>query len=67
MQIEDVKPNKPNFGLVVVLFAVTILVIAVVATVLVTWRAKEAKKTPFTKHPLSLMMRPGQPAPVVTS
>lgn len=55
MRIEDVKPNKPNFGTVVILFAATILVIALLATVVVSWRAKQAKKVPFTRHPLALV------------
>ena len=54
MQIEEESPRKPNFGLVVTLFAVTILVIAVAATLIVSWRAKQVSKTPYTKHPLSL-------------
>ncbi len=58
MEIEDLKPNKPNFGLVVALFAGTILVVIVVAVALVFWRGKSVTKVPFTKHPLSLLSAP---------
>ncbi len=61
MQIEDVKPSKPNFGVVVVMFAATILVIAIAAVAIVTWRAHQATKTPYTKHPLSRLAMPNGP------
>ena len=61
MEIEDQKPNRPNFALVALLFAVTILVVIVAAAVIVTWRGKQATKTPFTKHPVSRLSIPGRP------
>ncbi len=59
MEIEELKPNKPNFGLVVALFAGTILVVIIVAVALVFWRGKSVTKAPFTKHPLSRLSAPG--------
>lgn len=58
MQIEQVKPKQPSFGVVVALFAVTILVIAVAAVVLLTWRSHNSKKPPFTRHPVSQLALP---------
>ena len=59
MELEQKRPDKPNFKVVVMLFAATILVIALVATVIVSWVARRAKKTPFTKHPLALIAPQG--------
>ena len=59
MELEQEKPNKPNFKVVVMLFAVTILVIALAATVIVSWVARRTKKTPFTSHPLALTIPQG--------
>ncbi len=64
MPIEDRKPDKPNFGIVVLLFAATILAIIIAAAVVVAWRGKEAKKAPFTKHPLSRFSTPEPGAPL---
>lgn len=59
MQIKSLTSGN-NFGVVAALFAITILVIAVAATLLVSWRAKSVKKAPFTKHPLSWVTSPGE-------
>lgn len=61
MEIEDIKPNKPNFGLIVTLFAISILVIAAATIAFLTWRAKHETKAPFTKHPLSQLVQPAPP------
>ena len=65
MEIEEIKPNKPNFGMVVALFAVTILVVILAAVALLAWRGKQTTKAPFTKHPLSRLSLPNRgPYPV---
>ena len=58
MKIEEQEPNKPNFGLVVALFAGTILLVIIAAVVILMWRSKSATKTPFTKHPVSRLCLP---------
>lgn len=58
MQIEEQKPNKPNFALVVALFAGTILLVIIAAVVIVTWRGKSATKAPYTEHPVSRLSSP---------
>lgn len=58
MQIEQEKPNKPKFAVVVVLFAATILVVIIAAIAVLIWRGKEATKAPFTKHPVSMLSTP---------
>ena len=62
MEIEQMNGKKMNFGLVLGLFAATILVAAVIAFLLVSWRAGKKNKPPFTTHPLSQLVLPGDPA-----
>lgn len=62
MASDDRKPNTPNFRIVVMLFAATILAVIIAAAIVVSWRGREATKTPFTKHPLSLLSVPGAAA-----
>lgn len=64
MQIEQEKPNKPNFTLVVALFAAMTVLIIIAAIAILIWRAKSASKAPFTKHPVSQLSLPSAP-PVV--
>lgn len=58
MELEQIKPNKPNFALVGLLFALALIAIFVAAAVIVTWRAHNRNKTPFTKHPVSQLAEP---------
>ncbi len=58
MQIEQEKPKKPNFAVVVALFAAMTVLIIIAAIAILTWRAKSASKAPFTKHPLSQLTSP---------
>ena len=53
MQVEQVKPNKPSFGIVVLLAAVAILIIVIGAVIVVGWRAHKKNTPPYTKHPVS--------------
>ena len=59
MQIEQVGPNKPKFGLVVILTGVALLAAFIVAVVILTMHKKNP--TPFTKHPVSQIQRVGLP------
>ena len=59
MPSDDRKPSTPNFRIVVMLFAATILAVIIAAAIVVSWRGREATKTPFTKHPLSMLSFPG--------
>ena len=62
MELEQVKPNKPSFGIVVAMAAVAILAIIIGAVILVGWRAHKKNTPPFTKHPVS-RLRTAQPLP----
>ena len=57
MELEQVKPNKPSFGAVVALSAAALLLIFVVAWIILTWRAHSREKTPFSKHPVALVVQ----------
>lgn len=58
MQLEQVKPNKPSFGLVVALSAVALIIIFVGAWLILEWSGHQKKKPPFTKHPVSQLALP---------
>ena len=58
MQVEQVKPNKPSFGVVVLLAAVALLVIVIGAVIVVGWRAHKKNTPPYTKHPVSRLEIP---------
>ena len=62
MELEQVKPNKPSFGAVVVLFAVTILAVVIAAWIIIEWRAHSKEKPPFSKHPVAQIWHPGDRA-----
>jgi uncharacterized membrane protein len=53
MQIEQVKPNRPSFKLVVALFAVALLVIFIAAVIIISWRSHGKHKPPFVRHPVA--------------
>jgi hypothetical protein len=57
MQLEQVKPNKPNFGVVVFSFAAAILAIFVIAVLLVL-HYRNKQNPPYTKHPVSQLALP---------
>jgi hypothetical protein len=59
MDIEQLPPNKPRFGLVVILFAVTILIVFVVAYFTLDWDGKRLVPHNYSKHPVSGVVMPG--------
>ena len=61
MELEEVKPNKPKFALIGYLVLATLLVILIGAAIIVSWRAREVHKTPFTKQPTSRLVQPPKP------
>lgn len=60
MDIEQVKPREPSFLKVVILFAVTILVVFVLAAIYLLHRSHVKPTPPYTKHPLSSIPGPPQ-------
>lgn len=60
MALEQVKPNKPSFGLVVALFAVALIVIFIAAAIIVMWRGHSKEKAPYNKRPVSQLSQPLQ-------
>ncbi len=62
MQLEQVKPNKPSFLMVVLLSAAAILVIFIAAFVIVGWRSHKKNQPPFSKHPVSQLVQPVSPS-----
>jgi uncharacterized membrane protein len=58
MQIEQVNPNKPSFGLVVALFAGVILLGLIATFLLLRWHRNQGMKPPFTRHPTSQLAVP---------
>jgi len=61
MEIEQLPPNEPKFGLIVALFAVVILVIFVVAYFMLDWDGKRLVPHHFAKHPTSQLVMPVTP------
>lgn len=61
MQLEQVKPKKPSFGLVVALSGLVLILIFIAAVLIVEWRAHERNKTPFAKHPVSQLYTAPRP------
>ena len=58
MELEQSKPNKPSFLMVVLLAAAAILVMIIGAASIVGWRAHKKNNTPYTKHPESRLVLP---------
>lgn len=58
MELEESKPNKPNFALVALLAACALIVVIIFAAVVVYWRAERVKKPPYAKHPVSQLSLP---------
>ena len=58
MRVEQTKADPSNFAHVLYLAVAAILVIVVAALVIVSWRAHQKNKTPYTKHPVSLLNEP---------
>jgi hypothetical protein len=56
MEIEQTKPNKPNFGLIVGLFCATILVMFVLALLFLTFDGSHLRFRHHTQHPTSLLL-----------
>ena len=61
MQIENLPPNKPNFGLIVALSGVGLLVFFVLAYLFL--HRDHVAPGRYNKHPVSRLVLPGLPAP----
>ena len=53
MEIEQIKPHKPSFGMVVALSAAAIIVVFIAAIIILKIRDKKKGNPPFVKHPVS--------------
>lgn len=53
MEIEQVKPNKPSFGMVTLFAAVALIAIFIGAVIIVGWRAHKKNSPPYAKRPVS--------------
>jgi hypothetical protein len=62
MEIEQVKPNKPNFLLIVILFCVTILVFFVLAYLFLDFEGGHLTFRHHTQHPTSQLVLTATPA-----
>jgi flagellar basal body-associated protein FliL len=58
MEIEQIKPKKPNFLLIVILFCVTILVVFVLAYFFVDYEGGHLRFRHHTQHPTSQLVLP---------
>ena len=58
MELEQKPPETVNFKLVVILFAVTILVIFVVAYLTLDWDGKRLVPHHHAQHPTSQLLQP---------
>ena len=61
MEIEQIKPNKPNFLLIVGLFCATILVMFVLALLFLTFDGSHLRFRHHTQHPTSHLAPPANP------
>jgi hypothetical protein len=62
MQIEQVKPNKPNFGLILGLFCATLIVIFVLALLFLDFEGGHLTFRHHSRHPTSQLLLPASPA-----
>jgi len=68
MEIEQTRPNKPNFLLIVILFCATILVIFVLAYFFVDFEGGHLTFKSRRAHPTSQLILPAAPnSPAGTS
>jgi hypothetical protein len=58
MDIEQVRPNKPNFGLVVGLSAAVMIVIFLIAYFTLDWDGKRLVPHHHQPHPTSQLVMP---------
>jgi len=58
MEIEQVKPNKPNFGLIVGLFCATIVVVLLLAILFLDVEGGHIHLRHHTQHPTSQLVLP---------
>ena len=58
MEIEQVKPNKPNFGLIVGLFCGTILVMFALALLFLSFDGSHIRFRHHSEHPTSQLALP---------
>jgi hypothetical protein len=56
--LEQEPPNKPNFLLVVLLFAATIIIVFLVAYFVLDWRGTKLIPKHYDKHPSSRLVLP---------
>jgi hypothetical protein len=56
MQIEQIKPNKPNFGLILALFCSSILILLVLAVIFVKADGKHLLFRHHFSQPHSLLL-----------
>ncbi len=61
MEIEQIKPNKPNFGLIVGLFCATILVMFVLALIFLTFDGSHISFRHHSRHLTSQLCSPAIP------
>jgi hypothetical protein len=58
MEIEQVKPNKPNFLLIVILFCVSLLVLLLLAVLFLDVEGGHIHLRHHTQHPTSQLVLP---------
>jgi RsiW-degrading membrane proteinase PrsW (M82 family) len=58
MEVEQVRPNKPNFFLVVILFCATLVIIFVLALFFVHFDGKHLTFRHHSAHPTSRLVLP---------
>lgn len=61
MELEQVKPDKPRIAYVGYLTIFMLVATLLAAAVIVTWRARAVKRTPYSKHPTSQLVLPIHP------
>ena len=59
MELEELPPNKPKFGLIVALSAVILLILLVVAYCSLDWVGKRLVPHHHSAHPTSRLEAPG--------
>ncbi len=55
MKVEQTGNEKPNFLLILYLFAGAILVIVIAVVIVISWRNRKPYTPPFSKHPVSML------------
>jgi tellurite resistance protein TehA-like permease len=63
--IEQVRPNKPNFLLVVLLSGATLVVLFVIAYFVLHWEGTRLVPKHHSKNPTSQLVLPATPRPAL--